>query len=290
METRDHAAYYHVCTDGNALQWMFQDKEDFIAGINRIAICVAELKILVLAYVLMDNHVHFVLWGTLVQCKDFITKYKLLTGRWVSKKYGKMSPVKHLPTQFILISGEEQLLDTIAYIDRNAIVAGYRYLPCEYPWGSARFMFRDKVSPTCGTTKLSDLSETEKQDILKTWAELPGDWEIDQNGMILPECFLDISKLEGLFKSPARYLYYLSKKLEGKVEIQHGIQAFICDKELRVIVKDLCLDLFGRQDSDNLDFNSKLLLARRLRYNYASTPKQISRMLNMNVDILTKFI
>ena len=151
-------------------------------------------------------------------------------------------------------------------------------------------MFRDKVSPTCGTTKLSDLSETEKQDILKTWAELPGDWEIDQNGMILPECFLDISKLEGLFKSPARYLYYLSKKLEGKVEMQHGIQAFFCDKELRVIVKDLCLDLFGRQDSDNLDFNSKLLLARRLRYNYASTPKQISRMLNMNVDILTKFI
>ena len=114
--------------------------------------------------------------------------------------------------------------------------------------------------------------------------------EIDQNGMILPECFLDISKLEGLFKSPARYLYYLSKKLEGKVEMQHGIQTFICDKELRVIVKELAGELFGRHDLDKLDFNSKLVLARRLRYNYASTPKQMSRMLDMNVDVLTRFI
>ena len=70
MKTADSAAYYHVCTDGNALDWMFWDRSDFIAGVNRIGICALETGILVFAFVLMDNHVHFVLCGDIsdVEC------------------------------------------------------------------------------------------------------------------------------------------------------------------------------------------------------------------------------
>ena len=290
MKTHDHASYYHVCTDGNALQWMFKDDEDFIAGINRIAICTLENSIGVIAYILMDNHVHFIIWGDIVQCKNFITKYKLLTGKWIKSKYGDSRYLKHLPTQLIHIANEEQLLDTIAYIDRNSVVAGYRHLPSEYPWGSARYLFRSTQMQYGSTKRLGSLSKSEKQTIIKTWCNLPEDWEIDEMGMILPKHFLNISKLEGIYKSPNKCLYHLSKRLEGKIEMLHGTQAFICDKELRIITRDIAEELYGKDTPEKLDFNSKLNIARKLRYNYGSTPKQISRMLSIDINLLSKFV
>ena len=289
MKNSDSAAYYHVCTDGNALAWMFKDTEDFIAGVNRIGICAFETCIQIIAFILMDNHVHSVLYGTLPKCKEFITRYKTLTGKWISSKYQLKEYLKHLPSEFILIESEEQLLDTIAYIDRNSIVAGGRYLPSEYPWGSARYMFREKRIP-CGR-HISEMSKKEVHESLNTWSTLPEDWIVDDQGMLIPErCFINIDFIEGLFRSPTRYLYHLSRKLEGKIEMQQGIRAFIPDKELRPVTEELAKKLFGKSKVKDLDFNSKILLARKLRYDYASTPKQISRMLSMDSEILSKFI
>lgn len=289
MKNSDSAAYYHVCTDGNALAWMFKDTEDFIAGVNRIGICAFETCIQIIAFILMDNHVHFVLYGTLPKCKEFITRYKTLTGKWISSKYQLKEYLKHLPSEFILIESEEQLLDTIAYIDRNSIVAGGRYLPSEYPWGSARYMFRERRIP-CGR-HISEMSKKEVHESLNTWSTLPEDWMVDDQGMLIPErCFINIDFIEGLYRSPTRYIYHLSRKLEGKIEMLQGIRAFIPDKELRPVTEELAKKLFGKSKVKDLDFNSKILLARKLRYDYASTPKQISRMLSIDSEILSKFI
>ena len=121
MNKSDSTSYCHVCTDGNALEWMFKDTEDFVAGVNRIGICAIETFVHVIAFVLMDNHVHFVLYGTMPQCKNFINKYKLLTGKWIGAKYRVSDHLRHLPSQLILIEDPEQLLDTIAYLDRMSI-------------------------------------------------------------------------------------------------------------------------------------------------------------------------
>lgn len=73
MKDKFEKGYFHICTDGKAIPWMFQDDEDFIKGINRIGICIIKTGIKVVAFVLMDNHPHFVLWGTMPECKKFIT-------------------------------------------------------------------------------------------------------------------------------------------------------------------------------------------------------------------------
>ena len=105
--------YYHVCTDGNAISWMYQDDEDFIAGINRIPLCILKNYVEVIAFILMDNHVHFVLYGTALQCKKFINSYKMLTGKWIRNKYGLKDYLRLLPTEMISISDEETLLNTL---------------------------------------------------------------------------------------------------------------------------------------------------------------------------------
>ena len=290
MKSSGSAEYYHVCTDGNAINWIFKDDADFIAGINRIGICAIETGVLVIAFILMDNHVHFILYGSMPQCKNFITKYKLLTGKWISTRYNLSEYLKHLPSHLILIEDEEQLLDTVAYIDRNSIVAGYKFLPSSYPWGTAKYMFQTGIAHPEPIRTLSKMTKAEMRSTLKTWALLPENWKIDVNGMILPECFIELNLIERLFKSPAKYLYHLSKKLEGKIELKEGTKTFLPDKDLRPITETLSTQLYGTAEIKTLDFNSRILIAKKLRYNYAATTKQISRMVGIADDVLSKFI
>ena len=287
--------YYHVCTDGNAIAWMFQDDEDFIAGVNRVGLCVLMSCVEVVAFILMDNHVHFVLYGTAVKCKAFINIYKRLTGRWISNKYGMSDYLRHLPTDMIRIPDEEALMNTIAYIDRNSIVAGYRFMPCEYPWGTARYMFRDKSDAAMTNvvrTKIGEMTIDQQRAVMKSRIRVPGEWLICQNGMVLPSSFMDLGHVERIFKTPTRYSYFLAKKLEGTVELQmnESRRTFMPDKDLRQVTKQISRELYGVDDLRSLDVKSRLAIARKLRYDYASTVKQISRMLHLDPDTLGGFV
>jgi len=289
MNHDERYGFFHVCTDGTVLPWMFKDKDDFIAGINRIGICCYQTGVLMYAFTLMDNHVHFVMHGTRPMCKVFINRYKLLTGKHIAFKYGDSEHLRNLPAQIIRINSEEELMETIAYLDRNPIIAGYRYLPADYLWGSARFLFRETVTcPEEELVRLKDLSPFTQRKLLKTHIRLPEEWTVDSQGMISPECFLEWKKTEKLFGTPVRYIYFLSRKLEGKLEMKFdsNSQTFIRDKELRIIVENMA----GKKDIRSLDFNTRIAIGRRLKYEYAASVKQISRMIYLETDILKKFI
>ena len=291
MKGQNSKGYFHVCTDGRALPWMFQDESDFIAGVNRIGICCLRTGIKVIAYVLMDNHVHFVLCGTMPECKRFITLYKQLTGTWIYVKYGLNDYLRQLSTNILLVDTEEKLLNTIAYIDRNPVVAGYPYLPTEYPWGSARYVFK-AFRCELDTKPLSAISRRTQRVLLGTRVVLPGKWRIDNKGMICPDSFLDVSVIESYYKTPVRYSYFLAKKLEGIVEhdIELSQKTFIPDMELREIVRKMIMQDYGKDSVMDLDVHARLSVARKLRYCYASTLKQISRMVHLDKSALEGFI
>lgn len=282
---------FHVCTDGRSLPWMFQDESDFIAGINRIGICCQRTGVKVIAFVLMDNHVHFILYGTMHKCIQFITLYKQLIGTWIHVKYGHRNYLNDLSTNIILLDTEERLLNTIAYIDRNPVIAGYRFLPTEYPWGSARYVFKGSCADD-GSRPLSSISIRAQRSLLSTRVALPGDWRVDAKGMLCPDSFIDTSIIESYFKTPVRYSYFLARKLEGVVEqeIESSQKTFIPDIELREIVRKMILQDYGKESIADLDVNARLSVARKLRYNYASTLKQISRMVHLDRSALEGFI
>lgn len=52
--------YYHVYTKGLEDDVIFQDRQDFIVGMNQVAVSVFKTGIIMLAFVLMSNHFHFV--------------------------------------------------------------------------------------------------------------------------------------------------------------------------------------------------------------------------------------
>lgn len=313
--------FYHVCTDGNCIPWIFKDDLDFIAGVNRIGICKLSTGIDILNYTLMDNHVHFIFHGTYLQCESYLNKYKHLLSKWLKHKYGVSQHLKHLNSQIIPIPDRTALMEIIAYLDRNAIMAGYRFLPSEYRWGAARYFFKENLccndtSPAginsertysnsrgentsngkdggSGFRKISDCRKEEIIKIFRTKTIFPGDWQFDENGMLDPRCFLNIRYVESLFRTPLKYIYYLSKKMEGQVELSlecKNSNSFIQDKEMRLIVKHLATTMFNNSDVNTLDIKSRLAIAKKLKYEYASTVKQISRMLHLNAQTLKGFI
>ena len=294
MKGTKDTGYFHICTDGRALSWMFQDEKDFIAGINRIAICHLRTCVEIIAFVLMDNHVHFVLYGTMPQCKTFINLYKRLTGKWILTKYGISDYLRGLPTEILRIENEESLLNTLAYLDRNPPMAGYRYMHSEYPWGSSKYIFRDTKTFEKEESWKSASSYTRRalRAILNSKVEIPGNWLINESGMVHPQSFLNIRKLESCYKTPVRYAYFLAKKIEGIVEqeLEHSQKLFIPDKELRSIVRKMARDLSGTENIIELNVKERLIIAKRLRYNYASTIKQISRMVHLSPSALDGFI
>jgi hypothetical protein len=238
----------------------------------------------------MDNHGHFLMYGTLLACKQFINTYKVLTGKHISRKYKINNPLRDLPVEIIRIKNEEELMNTIAYLDRNSVVAGFKFLPSEYPWGSARYMFRDGAEDI-KLRRLGDIGLNEKRRMLKTRIPLPDDWEVDCHKMLVPgKSFLNIARLENIFKTPIRYNYFLAKKLEGNIEMAQGIKTFLPDKELRPVASQISMALFGTTDIRSLNVKSKLRIARELRHGYAATVKQISRMVHLDSESLKGFI
>ena len=290
MEGKD---YFHVCTKGSDLPWMFRDDADFIAGVNRVGICVLTTRTEVFAFTLMDTHVHFVLYGSMPDCKNFIKRYKQLTGRWIYEKYGISGHLTDVNTSIIHIVSKEHLMEEVAYLDRNSIAAGYRNLPTEYPWGSAKYMFKEEhASDNRKYRRVCEISNSDLRDILASRVIPPSDWEIDTNGMINPRCFINVNLLESLFRTPNRYIYFLSKKVEGDVEMRHnqGVKSFIPDRELRLVIDDILRRVYCVDKVALLDFKSKISLAKTLRYEYASTLKQIARLLHMDFDLLKGFV
>lgn len=312
VESFSDCGFFHVCTDGNQLPWLFKDTEDFIQGVNRSAICTYLTGIQLYSFILMDNHVHFVCYGTKPACKDFINKYKNLSGKYISLKYGIKGYLKGLKGQIIPVTNQKSLMEIICYIDRNSIVAGYDSLPMEYPWGSSRYLFKGDMlggtnarsgaeSVICrgsvdilknDSRCLGDLTVRERWKCLGSRMNFPQSWTLDDKGMILPQNFLELSKVEALFRTPVRYLYFLSKKLEGKVDdlLNNSTSTFIPYKFLRPIVSRIAQDMYGAKDIDILGVNARMAIARKLKYEYAATVKQISRMLYLNAEILKGFI
>ncbi len=293
MRGSNETGYFHICTDGNRLPWMFRDTEDFIAGVNRIGICKFMIGIDVICFILMDTHIHIVLYGNVVKCKEFINLFKRLTGIWIQQKYNINEHLKDVPIEIIPINDEESLLNTLAYIDRNSIVGGYKFLATEYPWGTAKLIFRDPAHRTSKEVRtLSELSSREQFATLKSRIKLPQDWKVDERGMLDISSFVEISKVESIFRSPARYTYFLAKKLEGTIESQfrNARSAYQPDKEIRQVTTRICREMFGHEDVKSLDTKSKLSIAKKLRYDYLSTLKQISRMVFLSEDMLKGFI
>lgn len=75
---------WHFSSDGNAVDALFRDDDDFAAGMNRIYVVSKQYRIVILAFALMDTHVHFVVYGDFSECNLFMHEYARRTSIYIS--------------------------------------------------------------------------------------------------------------------------------------------------------------------------------------------------------------
>ena len=282
--------YYHVSSLGLEKGLIFSCDDDFIAGVNDIAICLLKFDVKIVCYCLMSNHFHFILYGEEQACLEFVNEYKRRCGIRLRNSRMEVNALTNLPLSINEIADAEYLENAIAYVLRNPLAARINVMPYHYMWSSADIYFRGDLA--LKGIPVNDMPERRRHRILRTKLPLPDHYLVNEKGMILPESFVEPRLVEAIFRHPSRLMFALAKKVEAEVELKFGLaeQVSYTDAEMRSMINELVSVEFGVHGISALSNKQKLRLCSIMRRNYNASLKQICRITRLDPDIVSKIV
>lgn len=284
------SGFYHVCSEGLDKEVIFSSQDDFVAGMNYVAVCSCRFEVRIMCFCLMANHFHFILTGSYEECWKFGCEFKRMCAMLMRRCQDIENGMKEVEVQVKQIGNKNYLENAVAYVLRNPLAAGFRLMPDQYPWGSGDMYFRGCHIPEGKRADCFKVRELEKT--LKSNYKVPGNFVIDSNGMISPLCYIDYKSVETLFGNPARLLGILSAKKEAEFEVFLGIaDSYNPDiEELRFSVKELIREEFGVKAVSQLSMEQKIRLCSLMHRNFRASRKQIALITRLNMETINTLI
>ena len=283
---------WHFSTDGNAVDALFYDEEDFMAGMNRVYVVLQDYQVIILAFSLMDTHLHFVLWGTFEECNRFMHEYVRRTSWYISITHRESHKLDHVPINYQPVDTDSYLKTVICYTVKNAPVGGIMFNALDYPWSSGPLYFKKPglwSSPrwTEEMTSSSQIGAFELRGILRTRGldqDHPDILMIDR--LVFPGEYVAYEIVERIFKTCKSFNYFLCRTKDEDVDARGGTISHLTIpmQEMRQHKKELCRQLFGTESTNRLNTQQRLRLARTLRRNFNSSVKQIARLCGLVYD------
>lgn len=276
---------FHFSTDGKYVDVMFADEEDFRQGMNRVYILSRKYHIVIIAFVLMDTHIHFLLWGEEDECKRFVHEYVRRTSMYISEKYGERNKFRTVPIDKQVVDTDYYLKIVICYIVKNPPVGGIGSMGWDYPWSSGPLYFRKHNSWAAPKWCLSDLPRLGKVTTREYYSLFRTNEYYEDNprmidGIVFPGEYVPYELVERIFKTVKSYNYFLSKTKEQDVEAHGGSisRLSIPIQEMAQNKAEVCEQLFGVKTVRSLDTAKRLRLARTLKSKYNCSTKQLARL------------
>ena len=279
---------YHFSSSHQETRRVFRVKEDFVAGVNTLALLLTGSNVAILAYCLMDNHIHLLLLGTLKDCLEYYDRVIHRIAQMLRAKYGFSGALRLEDLDIVAVTSDLQLKREICYIHRNPYKARIAS-PDAYPWSSADVYFKTALPKG---VKVSELGAVEKKRIFKTHMAIPDNYEY-ADGRILNSSLVSSSIASAKFKDSVEYFDCLRKwSLEAEVEERHGIHETVTysDAELQERIKSVCANEFHARSVSGLDRKDLLRLARIVSYRFGAGQTQLSRLLGVGKDILDRIL
>lgn len=277
---------WHFSTDGNAVDMMFYDAEDFRCGMNRIYTVLYRYPVIILAFSLMDTHLHFILYGELSSCEQFVREYVRRTSMHINFRHKDIKKLVDIPIHHQVIDDDLYLKTAICYVVKNAPVGGLNYNAYDYPWSSGALYFRKEgiwTSPSwtfAGRTVDADtLSVREYRERLNTKESIRENIVLI-DGIVFPGEYVAYEVVEKIFRTCKSYNFFLCRSKEDDIESRGAIlsRASIPMQEMRQNRISLCQELFGDGCLKKLSASQRLKLARVLKARYGSSSRQIARL------------
>ena len=267
---------------------LFRDEEDYIYGMNTLALILLLFPgVTVYAFVLMSNHIHLVLGGPQEECEAYYDAVMHRLSLILRRKYGLSGIVPYGPKNrtTVPVKGLEHFIIEVLYSLRNPLKAKICY-PGDYPWSSVGMYFSKRNQMT--GRKASTFSVRELRQILKTNIRIPGEWEITDNGMIIPRV-VDRKAVEKAFDNDESTFI---RRLMEPVETRHNqlsglpMELKFSDHELDARVMTICQNELNVMDHRQLSTKELLRLCRTLSIRFGSSAEQLQRVVGVDKELL----
>lgn len=251
----------------------FRDEEDFKAAMNIIALLSCMPEVQIISFILMSNHVHFILGCSKDDAGVFITRFKKMYSQYYSKKYGICALLYRNRIDIKPLSVEDESLERgIAYVLMNSVAANICINSTSYPWGTGNTFFRVGTSHA---TRIGTLSGRARERIMHSKRPVPDDYVLDPGGFIDPVSYVPFKFVESVFRTPRRMNWFLQNS--SKARRLREAPAFN-DQFIASAVQNLLVSLFRQTDLSRLSKDQCAELFRQIRFRFSSDPGQIARV------------
>ena len=277
--------YFLVSTNHLETRILFQDEEDFKAAMNYVAVVTSVTGVKVLSFVLMSNHVHFMLCCTREQADSFIVRFKTAYGKYYRNRYGMGNLLRRNNVDFKEITPQFEALEkAIAYVQMNPVAARICLHPTGYRWGTGNVfnnLNRERGMP------LSDPSMRARQRLLKSEVQLPPHWTVGREGYVLPESYVNLDFVEKLFKTPARMNYFLNNSSKARL-IEGRNNPSFRDQVVQDACVDLCRTMFGSDSVESLEKEEKKEVLQQLKRRFSADINQLGRTTGLKPEEISR--
>lgn len=283
---------------------MFRDNEDYVTGINYLAVCQIALnqiapnqitpnqitpkKIEIIAFCLMSNHLHIVAKGENAILKKFIISFKRRYSMWLARKYNEHKILHRTAFTIKEVDSTEYLKQVIAYVLRNPIAAGINVSPFQYKWSSASCYFRQK---DIGSKKIQTwLTGNGIRRIFKTRTLIIDGINIIDGEMADLMSFVKFTEVEAIFKTARALMYFMSKDNDNEIELEMNTLKKVSYNDSTVInaIRQICEKKFQTSQINALGIHEKCSLVKYMKKNFNSSPKQIARILSLRLQTIAQ--
>ncbi|MDO4841596.1 MAG: transposase [Phoenicibacter congonensis] len=132
--------FQNVGQKGHNDQVIFCDDEDRCKYLHCLRHACEKYDVVLIAYVLMSNHVHLILHGEISQFDLVFKSLGSTYVRWFNRKYGSSGTLWNSRFYSKPINSREQLLRTAVYVFNNPVSAGIVDDPNDYEWSNFRHL------------------------------------------------------------------------------------------------------------------------------------------------------
>lgn len=288
--------YYHLVLDSLGEINLFNDRDEYVNGMNIVAIAQFQIGVEVIQFDWMRNHGHFILRATGRQCCRFFdySRYRLnerlkedgyspLPRNW----FFKLIPLKTLA----------ELANAVSYSARNSYDARNDILPGGYLWSSNYPMFSD-IGEMIDYKIVGDMGTRRMAKILGSNVKLPAYYKVCKLGFILPESYLlrtedgAMTKARSLYKDSKDYAYRVFRDYDTykRVAIVTGENWSPSGEDVGVLIRNMLEINYGVSDVRNLDADKRCDLAVTLGTRYGLTVEEIAQRLNLSPSMVSKLL
>jgi REP element-mobilizing transposase RayT len=155
---------YHVVARGNERKAVFRDDVDRRSYLARLAACSSRYRFRVIAYCLMDNHVHLALERGPVVLSRIMLTLQSAYAQYFNRRHQRVGHLFQGRYKAFLVQDECYLLSLVRYIHMNPVRASLIKSPEAYRWSTDRF-YRGRSNPDwlAVDTVLSKLAQNRTQ-------------------------------------------------------------------------------------------------------------------------------